>query len=117
MEKRELICTACPYGCRLTAEIEDSTVKSVEGNRCLRGKKYAESECINPMRTFATTVKVKQGGMLPVKTRDYIQKSAALELMKILKNVEVLAPVNIGDVIVKDVFGTDVVACAKVKGE
>ena len=112
MMKRELICTACPYGCRLSVEIEGKTVKSVSGNRCLRGAKYAESECINPMRTFSTTVKLTSGGMLPVKTRDYIPKSAAIELMKILKNVETSPPVKVGDVVVKNVFGTDVVACA-----
>lgn len=117
MENRELICTACPYGCRLSVEVDGGAVKSVSGNRCLRGKKYAESECINPMRTFSTTVRLKNGGMLPVKTRDYIPKSSALELMKILKNVEVSPPVAMGDVIKKNVFGTDVIACAEVKGE
>jgi len=115
MKNRELICTACPYGCRLSVEIEEKTVKSVSGNRCLRGAKYAESECINPMRTFSTTVRLTNGGMLPVKTKDYILRAAALELMEILKSIEITSPVKIGNVIIKDVFGTDVVACASVE--
>lgn len=108
--KRELTCIVCPMGCGLTAEIEDGKVISVIGNTCPRGKAYAETECISPMRTVTTTVKTADGVPVSVKTDVPIPKNKVLEAMKIINNSNPLLPIRIGDVIVKDVFGANVVA-------
>ena len=112
--KRELTCIVCPVGCSLIAETEDGVVKSVSGNTCPRGKVYAESECIFPMRTITTTVKCKSGELLPVKTKGVIPKEKIFEAMKIINNQTPVLPIRIGDVIIKDMLGTDVVAAKNI---
>lgn len=108
--KRELTCIVCPMGCGLTAEIEDGKVISVIGNTCPRGKAYAETECISPTRTVTTTVKAANGVPVSVKTDAPIPKEKVFEAMKIINCSNPSLPIRIGDVIVRDVFGANVVA-------
>ena len=77
--KRELTCIVCPIGCSLVAEIEDGKVVSVTGNTCPRGKVYAETECISPMRTITTTVRCADGTIVPVKTSVPIPKESSTQ--------------------------------------
>lgn len=117
----ELTCVVCPAGCRMTAELdEDGKVVSVRGNTCPRGKTYAESEITNPVRTLTSTVKArKKTGetvMLPVRTSEPIPKGALLEAMDRIREITVDAPVNMGDVLVRDFVaeGTCLIACKTV---
>ena len=82
--KRELTCIICPIGCNLVADIEEGKVVSVLGNTCPRGKVYAETECVSPMRTITTTVRCQNGEILPVKTDRAIPKNNIFEAMKII---------------------------------
>lgn len=118
---RELTCIGCPMGCPLTVTMEAGEVVSVTGNTCKRGDIYARKEVTNPTRIVTSTVRVTGGeaDMVSVKTKEDIPKGMIFECAKALKNVEVPAPVHIGDVLVKDVAGTGVdivatknVACA-----
>ncbi|MBQ8005928.1 MAG: DUF1667 domain-containing protein [Clostridia bacterium] len=108
--KRELTCIICPIGCSLEVEIENGEVQSVKGNTCPRGKKYAETECIAPMRTVTTTVRCDDGSVLPVKTDSPIPKEKMFELMEIINNSIAHLPISIGDVIIENVFGCNIVA-------
>ena len=114
MEK-QLICIICPRGCSLTAEVGDEI--KVSGNACPKGEKYAIDELTNPLRTVTSTVRVKNlpFTMVSVKTKDPIPKGKMAEVMKIIRATEVNAPVKIGDVIIKDVFGTDIIATKEIK--
>lgn len=114
MEKRNLICIGCPMGCPLVVTMDHGEVVSVEGNTCKRGAVYGKKEVTNPTRIVTSTVRVS-GGSIPVvsvKTREDIPKEKIFDCIKALKEIEVAAPVNIGDVILRDVAGTgvDVVA-------
>lgn len=110
MEKRELICIGCPLGCMLTVEMEGQEVVNVTGNTCPRGKSYAEKEVTNPTRIVTSTVKVAGGDRPTVscKTKSDIPKSKIFDVARALKDVQVKAPVSIGDVLVEDVAGTGV---------
>ncbi len=108
--KRELTCIVCPIGCSLVAEIEGGEVVLVTGNTCPRGKVYAETECISPMRTITTTVRCVDGTIIPVKTATPIPKEKMFEAMKIINKTNPHLPIGIGDVIIEDVFGSKVVA-------
>ena len=90
--------------------IENGMVVNVTGNTCPRGKKYSESECVNPQRTITSTVRCADGGLISVKTSTTIPKEKMEECMKIINSVKVSLPVSIGDVIIEDVFGSHVVA-------
>ncbi|MBQ7886925.1 MAG: DUF1667 domain-containing protein [Clostridia bacterium] len=110
MKTVNLICIGCPLGCPLTVEMEGNEVKSVSGNTCPRGDAYAKKELTNPTRIVTSTVRVAGGklAMVSVKTQSDIPKGKIFECVKALKDVEVTAPVKIGDVIVENVAGTGV---------
>lgn len=108
--KRELTCIVCPIGCSLLVEISDGKVLSVTGNTCPRGKVYGETECTNPTRTITTTVKCKDGTIIPVKTETPVPKDKIFEAMKIINKAAPVLPISVGDVIIEDVFGSRVVA-------
>lgn len=107
---RELTCIICPRGCGLNVEIEDGKVLSVTGNSCPRGVKYAEDECCNPMRTITSTVRCEDGRVISVKTDRPIPKAKMFECMKMINSATAHLPIHIGDVIIEDVFGSNVVA-------
>ena len=114
MEQKNLTCIGCPLGCMITVELKNGEVISVAGNTCKRGDDYARKEVISPTRIVTSTVKVS-GGNAPtvsVKTKSDIPKDKIFDCAKALKEVEVKAPIAIGDVILADVAGTgvDVVA-------
>lgn len=110
MEKRELTCIGCPMGCPLTVEMNQGKVISVTGNTCKRGDVYARKEVTNPTRIVTSSVMVEGGNLavVSVKTKEDIPKEKIFECIKALKGVKAQAPVQIGDVIVKNVAGTGV---------
>ena len=110
MEQRELTCIGCPLGCPLTVTLENGVVQSVQGNTCPRGDAYARKEVTNPTRIVTSTVRVTGGklAMASVKTASDIPKGRIFDCVKALKDVEIPAPVTIGQVVLKDVAGTGV---------
>ena len=108
--KREMTCIICPRGCSLVAEIDESGIR-ITGNACVRGKDYAISECVNPVRTVTATVRVsnRQDTMACVKTNAPVPKDKMMDVTALLRSTQVLAPVAIGDVVLEDVFGTQIV--------
>ena len=110
MEKIDLICIGCPMGCPITVEMENGEVVSVTGNTCPRGDAYARKEVTNPTRIVTSTVRVTGGklAMASVKTASDIPKGRNIDSVKALKDVEIPAPVTIGQVVLKDVAGTGV---------
>ena len=117
MEKKELTCICCPMGCALSVELEGTNVLSVSGNTCKRGDTYARDEVVRPVRMVTSIVKVKNGNlkMLPVKTKEPIDKSKINECLEALKTVEVQAPIRIGDVVLYNVVGVDIVAARNIE--
>lgn len=108
--KKALTCIVCPMGCSLEIEMEGNKVLSVTGNTCKRGEEYAISECTNPVRTVTSVVRCSNGDMLSVKTDAPIPKEKIEECMKIINSAHPDLPISIGDVIIKDVFGCNIVA-------
>ena len=118
MEKRELTCICCPLGCQITATIQNGEVDEVSGNSCPRGAAYARTELLHPMRIVTTTVPVIGGTScrVSVKTRQEIPKDQIMDCIRQLRKVQAQAPVEIGDILLKNVAGTgiDIVATANV---
>ena len=119
MEVKNLTCINCPMGCPLTIEMEGEQVIRVSGNTCKRGEIYARKEVTNPTRIVTTTVKVLNGtsDTVSVKTKEDIPKEKIFDCVKALKNVQVEAPVHIGDVIADNIAetGVDIVATGTVE--
>lgn len=117
MEKKELTCICCPMGCTLNIEMENNEIVKVIGNTCKRGDTYARAEIVRPVRMVTTIVKVENGKlkMLPVKTKKPIDKDKINICLHALKDIKVKAPVNIGDIIAKDIAGVDIIATRNVE--
>jgi len=103
---KELICIICPRGCHLTVDDE----LNVSGNTCPRGAVYAKQELTHPTRTLTSTVRVvsELEAMLPVKSNKPLPKEKIFEAMEVINKTCVKAPIKIGDVVIKNIFGLDV---------
>ena len=108
---RNITCIICPRGCQMTAEITEAGVR-VTGHTCARGEAYAVAECTNPVRTVTSIVRVnnRTDTMVSVKTAVPIPKASMLALMEQLRAATVSAPIRIGDIVLPDAFGTQVIA-------
>jgi len=99
-------------GCALTVEYTPGDKDSIKvtGYTCQRGLKYAIDEVTNPTRTLTGTVRVnnRKNLVVSVKTKDPIAKDKIDAVAEKLKEIDVLAPVKIGDVCVKDICDTGV---------
>lgn len=118
MEKREFVCIGCPLGCNVTAATEGKEIKSITGNTCPRGADYVTKELTDPRRIVTSLVRV-EGGELPVvsvKTKADIPKDKIMDCIRLLKDIELHAPVRMGDVVAGDVCGSgvDVIATRSV---
>lgn len=114
--ERKLTCIECPMGCDITVESTGGKVLSVSGNGCPRGKKYAENEVVCPKRVLTSSVRAKNGSMVPVKTDVPVNKSDLFALMKKINSATVETPVKIGDVIVKNIAdGANLVATGNIE--
>ncbi|MBQ7942967.1 MAG: DUF1667 domain-containing protein [Lachnospiraceae bacterium] len=109
-EKKELICIGCPKGCVLTVTMESGKVQAIGGNTCPKGEDYARKEMLDPRRTVTSTVRVLRGNIpvVPVKTSEDIPKDKIFACMEALRQVEVEAPVQVGDIVLKDAAGTGI---------
>ncbi|MDO5014897.1 MAG: DUF1667 domain-containing protein [Clostridia bacterium] len=112
MEKKELTCVVCPFGCLLEVEVDDNNdVTSVKGNTCNRGVKYAQTEIKDPRRNICSTVKVtgsKDTYIVPVKTSSEIPKDKIFDCMEQINNATIPVPVHIGDIVIKNILDTGV---------
>ena len=102
---KNIICTLCPKGCRLSVDLDNMTVS---GNNCPRGVNYGISELTAPMRTLTSTVKI-DGSICrrcPVRSSTDVPREKVVDIMKLLDTVELVAPVKLGDVIFENVLDT-----------
>lgn len=111
-----LTCIVCPMGCEITVDMDDNTseIKSITGNTCPRGEKYARNEMTNPMRQLTSTV-VIEGGIydrLPIILSGDIPKDKMFDVMQELSKVRVKAPVKRNDILIENVcsLGVNVIA-------
>ncbi|MEG2288112.1 MAG: DUF1667 domain-containing protein [Ruthenibacterium sp.] len=103
----ELICIVCPKGCHL--HVDEQNGYTVTGNACARGAEYGHVELTAPTRVITSTVAVT-GGAHPrcsVKTDKPIPKHLIFDAMQTLDGLVLTAPVALGQVVVKNVCGTD----------
>lgn len=116
IETLQFNCTTCPSECLLTVEVERdangtvAAVRSVTGNRCPRGDKFAHQELTCPMRVLTTTVAVSGGdeALLPVRTAEAIPLELHAQAMALIRGLAVNAPIHMGDVILPNLLDTNI---------
>ena len=121
MDERTIVCLSCPKGCRVKVKANGDEIKDISGHECPQGIEYAKNEYLNPTRILPTTVRVKNGqiALVPVKTAAPIPKGKIGEAMQKLAEIEVKAPVELGQIIVENIAetGVDVVATRSIKAK
>lgn len=115
IETLKFNCTTCPSECLLTVEVERDAdgvaeVRSVAGNSCPRGDKFAHQELICPMRVLTTTVAVSGGdeALLPVRTAEAISLELHAQAMALIRGVVIEAPIRMGDVVLENLLDTNI---------
>jgi len=107
--EQTITCILCPVGCRLKVKAEGGEIQSIEGNTCKRGVTYAQQECIAPTRMITAVLKVKNRQTpLCVKTERPIPKGGIFTCMKAIQEVDIAAPIRMGQVILANVNNTGV---------
>lgn len=115
-ETLQFNCTTCPSECLLTVEMERdangavTAVRSVTGNSCPRGDKFAHQELTCPMRVLTTTVAVSGSDetLLPVRTAETIPLALHAQTMALIRGLVVNAPIRMGDVVLENLLGTNI---------
>ena len=107
-EKKHFVCVVCPVGCEIDVIHDGSEIISMEGNKCEKSEEFVTQELIEPMRILTTTVRI-QGArwpVIPVRTDKSVPKRLFPRIMRQLGRVKLQAPVNMLDVVVRDVMHT-----------
>ena len=119
--KKDIICIVCPKGCTIHVDYDENGINSMEGYSCKRGIDYATAEILSPTRMITSSVKIDNARytVCPVKTSRPISKDKIQDVMKNICCVQIQAPVQQGDVIIKDVCGTgaDIIATQTLEEE
>ena len=102
MNVTEMVCIVCPNGCHLKVSRDGDTI-DVQGAKCKRGIAFGTTE-------LTVDTAFPDMPRLPVKTNGEIPKERLLDAMKIIRAFKLDKRANTGDVIIKDVFGADIVA-------
>lgn len=100
----KLTCIMCPVGCDLFVDKKDNNIE-VTGNRCIRGKRYAETEITHPMRIVTSLAKTKSGKVISVKTSDLVPKEKIFKVLDEIAKIKAKDNIKIGEVLIKNVLG------------
>jgi len=109
-ETKKMICIRCPMGCEMDVSITTSGQITIAGNVCKMGQQYAKDEIQNPSRIVTSTVRVRNGEhpLVPVWTTGSVPKDKVTEIMNILGQIELDAPVRVEQVVVKNILNLGV---------
>jgi CxxC motif-containing protein len=109
MTSRKYVCIICPNSCEIEAEYSGKDIRKITGYSCKKGEEYVRKEIIAPERGVTTTVPVRNGliPLVSVKSSKAIPKELMGKAVSEIAKARADAPVKIGDVIVKNILGTD----------
>lgn len=97
----KMTCIICPMGCELRIKTEGEF--EVKGHQCPRGIQYAKDEVTNPKRVYTGNITCLDG-VLPVisfKTESMLKANLS-HLQAIVKQLKVVAPIRLGDILYHD---------------
>jgi len=110
-KKKKIICTNCPLGCKINlvyADADEVEIVEAQGNRCKRGLEFAKQEITDPLRVVVTSVRV-EGGEIPmasVRSDKPVPLRLMEEIMGVIRQAKVSAPVRRGNIIIENVLNT-----------
>ena len=113
-QNEKYTCVVCPNGCLI--EVSKS---GISGYKCEKGIAWVKQELENPMRTVTSNVLVHGGDFInaSVRTTRPIFLSDVPKLMKMISDIRIDAPAEIGQLLLSQPMGinTDVIFTRNVK--
>ena len=117
--KKEITCIVCPIGCKILVKTNGNDFEICNGNKCKKGIEYARSEALDPRRMLTSSVLVNNGEwpLVSVKSSRPVPKNKIFQVLKLIKNAKVDAPVTLGQNILLNVANTkiNIIATKSVK--
>ncbi|MFY9447442.1 MAG: DUF1667 domain-containing protein [Dethiobacteria bacterium] len=106
--KKTIVCICCPLGCEIVAEKGGAGYR-FKNQKCKKGRDYALSELLNPVRHVTTTIVLggDPGRRLPVRTSLPVPKDKMFAVVKEIKQLKLTEPVSAGQILIKNIAGTD----------
>jgi len=107
-EKSHFVCVVCPIGCEIDVVHDSGRIISMEGNKCEKSEEFVSQELIEPMRILTTTVRIQgaRWAVIPVRSDKAVPKRLFPRIMKQLRRIKLQAPVNMLEVVEKDIVFT-----------
>jgi CxxC motif-containing protein len=116
---KEITCIVCPIGCKILINTQGARQGILKGNKCKKGIEYARSEVFDPRRMLTTSILVKHGEwpLVSVKSSQPVPKKDIFSVLKELKKTVVEAPINSGQILIKNIANTgiDIIATKTIK--
>lgn len=108
-ETKTMICITCPKGCTLEVTKDGETITKVVAG-CKRGNEYVEREMRDPRRMVASTIRIQNSlhPLMPVYTSAPFPKPRIPELLLELRQMELKAPIRVGQVVARNILGTGI---------
>lgn len=104
----QLICIGCPVGCLISVKRKENGELEITGNTCKKGEEYARNEMTAPKRTITSILRLSDGRVVSVKTKEEVPKEKISDCMREIRKAVVKAPVHVGDVLMKNVAETGI---------
>ena len=82
-DKDTITCTVCPNGCQIKY-----SSGTYSGSKCARGIAFAEQERTSPRRTVTTTIRRKDGVLLPVRTAGTGERVRVIPMVTMSRGME-----------------------------
>lgn len=107
-QRKTVVCIRCPLGCNIIVEKQEEGYL-VKNNECSKGRDYATTELTNPVRHVTSTIAIdgNPAHRLPVRTNRPVPKDKIFAVMKEIKQVKIKSPVYAGQILIKNVAGTE----------
>jgi len=117
--EKEITCIVCPIGCKILVKLDGTQFEILDGNKCKKGIEYARNEALDPRRMLTTSVLVENGEwpLVSVKSSQPVPKEKVFPALKEIKKMRIKAPVESGQIIIRNVAdtGIDIVATKTVE--
>jgi CxxC motif-containing protein len=108
--EQEITCIVCPIGCKILVKTFRGGVEVLSGYKCKQGIDYVKDEALDPRRMITTSVLVENGTwpLVSVKSSKPVPKEKVFSILHQIRKKKVQAPVEIGQVIIKNVARTGI---------
>ncbi len=107
---KKITCIVCPISCKIRFKTDGTHFEIIDGNKCIKGIDYARNEALDPRRMLTSLALVKNGKwpLVSVKSSKPVPKNKVFSILEEIRKTIVNAPINSGQIIIKNVANTGI---------